>query len=93
MTDKKVIRWLKILMIFGFALIILGAYLHLSDYTKAMGVQGILLSAGCVAVGMVLSLPTKMYLTFVFMNRENDKSSARRLASSAEREEKAKTRS
>lgn len=73
MTDKKVIRLLKILMIFGFSLILLGAYLHLSDYTKGMGVNGILLSAGCVAVGMVLSLPTKMYLTFVFMNRENDK--------------------
>ena len=73
MTDKKVIRLLKILMVIGFTLIILGVYLHYSDYTKPMGVNGILLSAGCVAIGMVLSLPTKMYLTFVFMNRENDK--------------------
>ncbi len=76
MTDKKVIRLLKILMVIGFSLILLGAYLHLSDYTKAMGVKGILLSAGCIAVGMAMSLPTKMYLTFVFMNRENDKCSA-----------------
>lgn len=73
MTNQKVIRLLKILMVIGFTLIILGAYLQFSDYTKAMGVKGILLSAGCIAVGMALSLPTKMYLTFVFMNRENDK--------------------
>lgn len=72
MTDKKVILLLKILMIIGFSLIVLGAYLHYSDITKAMGVKGILLSASCVAVGMVLSLPTKMYLTFVLMNRENN---------------------
>ena len=73
MTDKKVIRLLKIVMVIGFSLILIGAYLHLSDYTKSMGVKGILLSAGCIAVGMVMSLPTKMYLTFVFMNRENNK--------------------
>ncbi|ART81588.1 hypothetical protein CBP31_02210 [Oceanisphaera profunda] len=88
MTDKKVIRLLKILMIIGFSLIILGAYLHLSDYTKAMGVNGILLSAGCIAVGMVLSLPTKMYLTFVFMNRENDKHKAERAVPKAEPKDK-----
>ena len=73
MTDKKVILLLKIMMITGFSLILIGAYLHYSDITKAMGVKGIMLSAGCVAVGMVLSLPTKMYLTFVFMNRENSR--------------------
>ncbi|GGB42616.1 hypothetical protein GCM10011502_14930 [Oceanisphaera marina] len=73
MTDKKVILLLKIMMIAGFSLILIGAYLHYSDITKTMGVKGILLSAGCVAVGMVLSLPTKMYLTFLFMTRENNK--------------------
>ena len=80
MTDKQVIRLLKILMVSGFSLILLGAYLHVSDYTKHMGVKGIMLSASCVAVGMILSLPTKMYLTFVLMNRENDKSSRQRQA-------------
>lgn len=73
MTDKKVILLLKIMMITGFSLILIGAYLHYSDITKAMGVKGIMLSAGCVAVGMVLSLPTKMYLTFVLMTRENSR--------------------
>ena len=73
MTDKKVLRLLKTLMAIGFSLIVFGAYLSFSGYTKNMGVHGILLSAGCIAVGMAMSLPTKMYLTFVFMNRENDK--------------------
>lgn len=88
MTDTKVIRLLKTLMVIGFSLILLGAYLSFSDYTKDMGVKGILLSAGSIAVGMALSLPTKMYLTFVFMNRENDKSSARRPAPSAKLKDK-----
>ena len=78
MKDKYVVRVLKILMCIGFSLIVLGIYLHNSQLTEDMGVQGILLSAGCIALGMAMSLPTKMYLTFVFMNRENDKSSAAR---------------
>ena len=80
MTNKKVIRLLKGLMIIGFSLIITGVYLTYSSHTDDMGVKGILLSAGCIAVGMALSLPTKMYLTFVFMNRENDKCSTKRRA-------------
>jgi len=38
-----------------------------------MGVQGIILSAMCVAFGMALSLPTKMYLTFMLVKRETEK--------------------
>ena len=38
-----------------------------------MGVKGIIISAVCVAVGMALSLPTKMYLTFLLVKREADK--------------------
>nr|WP_243454180.1 hypothetical protein [Oceanisphaera pacifica] len=60
-------------MTIGFSLILLGAYLSFNEDIQEMGVTGILLSAGCIAVGMAMSLPTKMYLTFVFMTRENDK--------------------
>ena len=80
MTNMKVIRLLKVLMMIGFSLIITGIYLNYSSHTDHMGVQGILLSAGCIAVGMIMSLPTKMYLTFVFMNRENHKSSDKHTA-------------
>lgn len=70
MSDNTLIRVLKAMMLLGIGLIGLGIYLHQSAAMAALGVRGILLSAGCVAVGMALSLPTKMYLTFVLMQRE-----------------------
>ncbi|MBR9856657.1 MAG: hypothetical protein GYB38_03015 [Gammaproteobacteria bacterium] len=73
MTDRMLIRLLKIMMVIGIMLILLGVYLHNSAFAAALGVKGILLSAACVAIGMILSLPTKMYLTFVLMKRENNK--------------------
>ncbi|MGR6500969.1 hypothetical protein [Shewanella sp. Koi 1] len=44
-----------------------------NETVEAMGVKGIIISALCVAVGMALSLPTKMYLTFLLVKREADK--------------------
>ncbi|WMC12388.1 hypothetical protein PU634_08490 [Oceanimonas pelagia] len=73
MSDTMLIRVLKTAMIIGICLILLGVYLHNSHHMEALGVTGILISAGCVAVGMILSLPTKMYLTFVLMKRENNR--------------------
>nr|WP_258405611.1 hypothetical protein [Shewanella zhangzhouensis] len=71
MRDETLIRVLKTLMLLGISLILLGVYLHnFNDAVEAMGVRGIILSALCVAIGMALSLPTKMYLTFVFVRRE-----------------------
>lgn len=71
MRDETLIRVLKTLMLLGISLILLGIYLHnFNETVEAMGVKGIILSALCVAVGMALSLPTKMYLTFVFVRRE-----------------------
>ncbi|MFH7563867.1 hypothetical protein [Oceanimonas smirnovii] len=75
MTDKRLIRVLKTAMIIGVCLILTGIYLHNSHYMEQLGITGILISAGCVAFGMILSLPTKMYLTFVLMKRENSRSS------------------
>ena len=75
MSDTMLIRVLKTAMLIGITLILLGVYLHNSSHMEALGVTGILISAGCVAVGMILSLPTKMYLTFVLMKRENEGSS------------------
>ena len=60
-------------MVIGFTLILLGVYFHLFNQTiKEMGVNGIIISAACVAIGTALSLPTKMFLTFVLMKREID---------------------
>nr|WP_181006307.1 hypothetical protein [Shewanella insulae] len=74
-TDDKLIRLLKVCIVIGLSLILLGIYLHnFSDTMEDMGVTGIIISAVCVALGMVLSLPTKMYLTFILVKREAGKS-------------------
>jgi hypothetical protein len=71
MSDKKIILILKIVMSIGLCLISLGVYFHFFNQTiKEMGVNGMIISAACVAIGMALSLPTKMFLTFVLVERE-----------------------
>lgn len=73
-TNEKLILTLKICITVGICLIALGIYLHNCNETvEAMGVQGIIISAMCVAFGMALSLPTKMYLTFLLVKRETEK--------------------
>ena len=73
MTNEKLILFLKIIMSTGICLILLGIYCHMySDTIEAMGVTGIVISACLVAVGMIMSLPTKMYLTFMLVKREAD---------------------
>ncbi|MEZ9200406.1 hypothetical protein [Shewanella sp. 10N.286.54.B9] len=73
MTDTKLILLLRTAITFGLCLILLGIYFHnFSEAVEAMGVTGIIISAMCIAFGMVLSLPTKMYLTFILVRREAD---------------------
>ncbi|MFA3791248.1 hypothetical protein AB6T38_09020 [Aliiglaciecola sp. SL4] len=73
MTNSRVMTLLKVVMFSGLCLIILGIYLHLFNQTiDEMGVQGIVISAACVAVGMVMSLPTKMIITFILVKRESE---------------------
>lgn len=74
MTDQKLILLLKIIMSIGISLILAGVYCHMySETIEQMGVTGIVISACLVAIGMILSLPTKMYLTFVLVKREEDR--------------------
>lgn len=73
MSDRKIITLLKIIMSIGIALILIGIYLHnFSEAMDEMGAKGIVISAAFVALGMILSLPTKMYLTFVLMKHEEE---------------------
>jgi hypothetical protein len=72
-ADAKLILLLKTCITLGVLLILLGIYCHnFSASVEAMGVNGIIISAMCIAFGMVLSLPTKMYLTFILVKREAD---------------------
>ena len=74
MTDQKLILLLKIIMSLGISLILAGVYCHMySETIEQMGVTGIVISACLVAIGMILSLPTKMYLTFILVKREEDR--------------------
>jgi Na+/proline symporter len=73
MTDEKLIRLLKISIAIGLCLLLLGIYLHnYSDYIDSLGVTGIIISAACIAFGLIFSLPTKMYLTFLLVKRESE---------------------
>lgn len=73
MSDLKLILLLKISICIGLCLLLLGIYLHnFNDYINGLGVQGIVFSATCIALGLVFSLPTKMYLTFLLVKRESE---------------------
>ena len=73
-TEKKMIRLLKISITIGLSLIALGIYLHMfSPKMEELGVTGIIISASCIALGFIFSLPTKIYLTILLMKQEADK--------------------
>lgn len=71
MRDQLIIRLLKIVMLCGISLIVFGHYLWVGlKIHETRGVQGIMIIAACCALGLILSLPTKMYLTFLLMKHE-----------------------
>ena len=73
MSEQRLIILLKTSIFIGLSLILLGIYLHsFSDYMESLGVTGIIISAMCIAFGLIFSLPTKMYLTFLLVKRETD---------------------
>jgi len=73
MPEQTLIRLLKISIAIGLSLLMLGAYLHnFNAYMESLGVTGIIISAVCIAFGLIFSLPTKMYLTFLLVKREAD---------------------
>lgn len=72
MNDEKLIKWLKIFIAIGICLLLLGHYLlSYANLPEKLGVSGIIISAACIAFGLIFSLPTKMYLTFLLVKRES----------------------
>ncbi len=72
LTMTVMIKILKWVMVSGVLLFILGHYIiSYSGLPETIGVKGIYLGAFCMAIGLAMSLPTKMYLTFLFVTREN----------------------
>lgn len=73
MTQNTLLNMLKISITIGLCLIALGIYLHLfSEKMHQLGVTGIIISATCIAIGFIFSLPTKIFLTILLMKREAD---------------------
>ena len=71
MSERNLIKLLKISIGIGLCLLLLGIYLHnFNEYIESLGVTGIIISAVCIAFGLIFSLPTKMFLTFVLVKRE-----------------------
>lgn len=71
MTNDKALKLMKIVMFIGFSMIILGhVLLSYTNITEQLGVTGYIIGASSIAIGLILSLPTKMYLTFVFVMKE-----------------------
>lgn len=73
MSEQVLIKLLKVSIGIGIFLLFLGVYLHnFSEYMESLGVTGIIISAVCIAFGLIFSLPTKMYLTFLLVKRETE---------------------
>ena len=71
MRDEMTIRLLKLAMLCGVLLIIFGHYLWMvAQIHLSMGIHGIMIIAGCCALGVILSLHTKIYLTILLMAKE-----------------------
>lgn len=74
MTEPQTLRLLKIIMLCGISLLVLGHYLWSGlKLHETMGVNGIILIGLCCALGLILSLPTKIYLTLLLMKREAER--------------------
>lgn len=71
MSQTMIIRLLKTSIVLGLCLIVTGHTLIVSNYfTVEHGIKGIIIAAACIAVGVLLSLPTKIYLTVLLMEAE-----------------------
>lgn len=74
MTNKQTLTLLKSVMVVGILLILGGHYVvSYSPLPELWGVKGMILGSSMMAIGLAMSLPTKMYLTFVFVKRENER--------------------
>lgn len=73
MSEQLQIKLLKVFIVVGLSLLFLGHYLiSYAHFPERYGVKGMMISAACIAFGLIFSLPTKMYLTFLWVKKENE---------------------
>ena len=71
MKNITLITKLKIIIVIGIALIVAGhSMLNVEALKEALGIHAYMLGAMCIAVGLICSLPTKIYLTILLMRHE-----------------------
>ena len=71
MTHAMQVKLLKVAMITGITLILLGhIVLVVTIGNDDIDFRGYILGAAMNAIGIILSLPTKIYLTLVLMEKE-----------------------
>ncbi|WP_371186420.1 hypothetical protein [Thalassotalea maritima] len=71
MSEDKQITYLKISIVVGLLLLLAGhVLLSYTDITQTYGPIAMACCAALIALGLVFSLPTKMYLTFLLVKRE-----------------------
>jgi len=71
MKQATQVRLLKVAMITGISLILLGHVVLVVTFgNDNIDFRGYILGAAMNAVGVILSLPTKIYLTLVLMEKE-----------------------
>ncbi|WP_462157429.1 hypothetical protein [Pseudoalteromonas sp. GB56] len=62
---------LKLVIVCGILLIIAGhSMLVVDSFRNYFGVHSFMIGAMCIALGLIMSLPTKIYLTILLMQNE-----------------------
>ncbi|MCG7562665.1 hypothetical protein [Pseudoalteromonas sp. McH1-42] len=69
-TQKRLIVILHCVIVCGLLLIFTGHTLLSAQWLAEQGPTGYVLGAACIAIGLICSLPTKIYLTILLMRRE-----------------------
>lgn len=70
--ERKLLLILKVCMVVGICLLVIGhIVLSVTFVNEHIDHRGYILGAALSAIGIVLSLPTKLYLTVLLMEHEN----------------------
>jgi hypothetical protein len=69
-TTQAQIKLLKVFIVIGLLLIVTGHFIISKEWLAHLGPLGFIIGAACVAIGLICSLPTKIYLTILLMKRE-----------------------
>ncbi|MEO2267097.1 hypothetical protein [Pseudoalteromonas pernae] len=71
MRSPSTLSILKLVIVCGILLIIAGHSLLVVDsFREYFGVYSFMIGAMCIAIGLIMSLPTKIYLTILLMQNE-----------------------